>query len=317
MKKSFKFITMTVLIAIIGLHGAVNNCHANRSLTMSPMSQRVILVPGEKYRGSFEVSNGVNNNEDLNYKVDIGSYSVMRVSGGKDDYGDNTMNAAIRTNQNIIMDWIEVLEPTGSLAPGEAKNITYVIDVPADAPAGGQYASLLVGESRQAAANSGLNIAENMQMAFVIYAEVAGETIKTGEIIDNTIPSILLNSELTTTSMVKNEGNVHTDAEYILQVWPVFSDEEIYTNEEKPDTDLVLPNTERYHAQHYNLPPVGIFRVRQTVRIFGEESVMEKTIIVCPIWLLFIIIFVIAAIIIYFVMRSKSRKNSRKRTETQ
>ena len=318
MKKCIKILTTIISVTILGLNGVVGDCHADRSLTMSPMSQRAVLVPGERYEGSFEISNGINNDEDLNYKVNIGSYSVVRVDGGKDDYGDNTMSATARTNQNAIMDWIKILEPTGSLAPGEAKNVAYIIDVPVDAPAGGQYASLLVGETREIGAeNNGLNIAENMQMAFVIYAEVAGETVETGEILENTIPSILLSPELVVTSMVKNDGNVHTDAEYILQVWPMFSDEEIYTNEEKPDTDLVLPDTERYHTQYHGLPLVGVFRVRQTVRIFGEESIVEKTIIVCPIWLLFIIIFAVVAIMIYFVMRAKSRKNTRKRVETQ
>lgn len=318
MKRYIKILVTIISVAILGSYSIVSDCHADRSLTMSPMSQKAILIPGEKYKGSFEISNGINNDENLNYKVNIGSYSVVKVDGGKDDYGDNTMNAATRTNQNIIMDWIKVLEPAGSLAPGEAKNITYIIDVPVDAPAGGQYASLLVGESREIGAeNNGLNIAENMQMAFVIYAEVAGETIKTGEILENTIPSILLSPELATTSMVKNSGNVHTDAEYVLQIWPIFSDEEIYTNEEKPDTDLVLPDTERYHMQRHSLPLAGIFRAKQTVRIFGEESIVEKIIIVCPIWLVFTIIFIIAAIIIYLVMRTKSRKNSRKRIETE
>ena len=316
MKRYIKIFATVVLAMILGVCGVVNSCFANRSLTMSPMSQKIVLAPGEKYEGSFEISNGVNADENLNYKISIGSYSVVKTEGGKDDYGDIDTKATTKSNQNMIMDWISVLEPAGSLAPGEVKNVVYVVDVPADAPAGGQYASLLVGETREVKAeNGGLNIAENMQMTFVIYAEVTGATIKTGSISENSIPSMLLNNELATTSMVKNTGNVHTDAEYILQVWPLFSDEEICTNEENVSTSFVMPNTERYHTEVCKLPSVGIFRAKQTVKIFGETSIVEKTVIVCPIWLLFIIIFAIFALVFYFVAKAKARKKTAQRAE--
>ena len=108
--------------------------------------------------------------------------------------------------------------------------------------------------------------------------------------------------------MVKNNGNTHTDAEYTLQVWPVFSDEEYCTNEENPDKSLVMPETNRYHSQTCVLPVVGIFRAKQVVSIFGETSIVEKNFIVCPIWLLVIVIFAVISIIIWLVAKSKSRK---------
>ena len=101
----------------------------------------------------------------------------------------------------------------------------------------------------------------------------------------------------------------------MLQVWPLFSDEEICTNEEQPETSLILPETERYHAQSCALPSVGIFKAKQTVKIFGEESIVEKMVIVCPIWLLFIIFFVIAAIIIWIVVRVQKRNRGNKSPE--
>ena len=78
---------------------------------------------------------------------------------------------------------------------------------------------------------------------------------------------------------------------------------------------MVMPNTERYYSQKYDLPPFGIFRVRQTIRIFDEESITEKMVIVCPIWLIFIILFIIFALIFYFVAKAKARKKAAKRTE--
>ena len=110
--------------------------------------------------------------------------------------------------------------------------------------------------------------------------------------------------------MVKNNGNVHAEAKYTLQVWPLFSDEEICTNEEAPENSLVLPNTQKYYSQECNLPMVGIFRAKQVVKIIGEESIVEKTIIVCPLWLLFVVIFGIVLLIAWIIAKTKKRKDS-------
>ena len=95
----------------------------------------------------------------------------------------------------------------------------------------------------------------------------------------------------------------------------MIGDEEICTNEEDPAMSLVMPETERYNAQTCQLPTVGIFRAKQVVKIFGETSIVEKTIIVCPIWLMFIIIFVVFALIFYFVAKVKARKKAAKKAE--
>ena len=216
----------------------------------------------------------------------------------------------------MIVDWITVDNPEGTLVPNEEKAITFSITVPKAAPAGGQYLALLVRENPDIKVeDDSMSVTEIMQMAHVIYADVAGTTIKSGEITENDFPSFLMSNKLEATSMVKNSGNIHTDAEYILQVWPIFSDEEICTNEENAETSLVLPNTERYHAETCDLPSLGIFRAKQTVKIFGEESVLEKTIIVCPLWLLFSILFVIIGLIIWIVIRIRSRKKAKAEIE--
>ena len=203
------------------------------------------------------------------------------------------------------------------MAPNNMDYIPFTIRVPEDAPAGGQYATISV---RNAATESedkqgGFYIQDTAQVASIIYAEIAGETRREGVIMDNSIPGFIMSSDLRAVSMVRNDGNVHTDAEYVLQVWPMFSDEEICTNEEDPATSLIMPETSRYHEEACQLPSVGIFKAKQTVKIFGETSIVEKTVIVCPLWLLFIIIFVIFALVIYFVMKVKSRKKAAKKPE--
>ena len=311
-----------VIIILLGLLGtttkptfAIEEESIKTVLTVSPMNQRIILTPGEKYQSVIKITNPGVSTQELDYEVSVASFSQVNGNGSVDDYGD--MNYETKTTYNQIMDWITFDRVSGHVGIGNTDEFLYTIDVPIDAPAGGQYATIMIEDTtpRESSTGNGFTIQDNVRVAYIIYAEVTGVTRNEGIIAENNIPSFLLNNELEATSMVQNNGNVHTDASYVLQVWPLGSDEEICTNEENAATELVMPETIRYHAEACQLPSVGIFKARQTVKIFGEESIVEKTVIKCPIWLLFLILFAIAAIIIYFIVRMRSRNGSKARRE--
>lgn len=298
------FATVCMLSQSLGI---TSQTYAKTSIAMTPMNQRVVLIPGDKYTSSVKISNPADSAEELNFEASVGSYSPV-MDQGEGIYGG--ADTTTISNMNRIMDWITLSTTKGVVKPGDEKTIAFTIDVPKDAPAGGQYATIIVKEAAKDNDISGNNasISSVVSIVSIIYAEVAGETIEKGDITENNMPSFMTNGNLQATAMVQNNGNVHTDAEYILQVWPVIGDEEICTNEEDPDTSLILPETERYHAQSCNLPMVGIFRAKQTVKIFNEISTLEKMIVVCPVWLMFIIVFATAALIIWLVLHAKNRK---------
>lgn len=309
MKKNKLILTITIFIATLcGIFGAPARAFASgKAISISPTNERIILTPGETYHSGFYVVNPSDSNGVLNYSASLGSYSTESGPDHKDDYGAADINTI--TEMNTIMNWTKIENPTGAVAPGDSQILSYTVTVPKDAPAGGQYMTILVKENPEMKLNEQTSgIGQIMQMAFVVYAEVTGNTRKEGAILENNVPSFLLDNKFEATSRIRNNGNVHTDAEAILQVWPLFSDEEICTNEEDASLTFVMPNTERYHVESCNLPIVGIFRAKQTVKIFGETSTIEKVIVVCPLWLLFIIIFAIIALITWIVVRVKSRK---------
>lgn len=313
--KSILAAASLMIVSVFGVTRAFADV-PKTTVQVSPMSQRLVLVPGETIETSIKVSNPNDAERNLDYSVSVGSFSQHEADGSKDDYGG--VDTETVTVYNQIMDWIALEKTSGSVAPNGTDVIPFRITVPTDVPAGGQYATIIVKDNTQYANNDGnVSIRSVAQIASIIYAEVAGETRNTGEIKENNITGFLMNNTLEATSMVKNTGNVHTNASYVLQVWPMFSDEEICTNEEEPGESLVMPETERYHTESCKLPTVGIFRAKQTVKIFGETSIVEKTIIVCPIWLLFIIIFVVFALIFYFVARAKARKKATRSKSSQ
>ena len=308
-KTNIKTLLVAMLVSVMSLFGLSGRAMAaGRAIALSPMSQSIVLIPGETYYGGITVANPATSTEDLHYLVTEMPFYPVNENG---EY----VNAdySTRTNMNMIVDWIKVDNPTGTLSPNEERTVSFSISVPYDAPAGGQYMALLVRENPDAVEiEDSMAVTEIMQMAHVIYAEVAGETNESAEIVDNYIPSFLFSNTLEASSTVKNNGNVHTYAKYTLQVWPMGSDEEICTNEEEAGSAFVMPNTEIYHLEKCDLPMFGFFNAKQTVAIFGEESVVEKMIIVCPLWLLFVVVVVVISAIVWLFSLNKKRKGSRR-----
>ena len=278
------------------------------SFLMSPMYEKISLDPGESYSSSFTITTPSQATADFNYQVYTQSY-----------YRDEN-NIAIFEDvegHSQMVDWITIDSPTtGTLPPDGYATIRFTINVPENAPAGGQYAAITVGTAHPETQGSddGIKIQESIAMGYTVYAEITGETVKQGEITDINVPSFLFSGNITGSSSIKNTGNVHGDAIYKLQVFPLFSSEEVYTNEENPDIRVVLPDRTLYYETSWdNTPWLGIFNVLYTVEFEGVVSQVSKMVIVCPIWLLFVVIFGIIMLIIWIVLRSKARKTPKKK----
>lgn len=317
MFKALRKITGWMLVAIV-MAGVFGVCAKNvnaigRALTVSPMNQSIVLMPGDSYDASFTISNPSDSEGSTFYELSVEPF-----------YLNDKSEAVYETvgNTNEIVNWVSFISPIeGELKPNQVEEVKFSIDVPETAPAGGQYASILVtmkDKSPREEKNNGSSgedasamIKEIQRVGHLIYAEVAGDTIRKGEISDASVPGFLLGGNIKGVSSVKNVGNVHGTAKYKLQVFPLFNDEEIYTNEENPERQIIFPDRTVYNETIWEeTPNIGIFNVVYTVEFEGITTEVSKMVIICPIWLLFIIIFVIIAIIIWIVMRIRARNKS-------
>lgn len=301
-----KLLLVAPCIAIAGAAVLVNNtlaADADFGISMSPMNQKIVLTPGETYAGSFRITNPDSHTEDFPYNVVVQPFYV------NEDYAPyyNENNG----DYNQIVNWITTDITEGVVSPNQTQEIHFTIDVPEDAPAGGQYAAITVASkmSGGSTVQGGLNLKVSQAMAHIVFAEIAGTTVRNGEVVSADVPGFLFSGNISGSSTIKNTGNVHSTASYKLQVFPLFSDEEIFTNEENPDTATILPDRALYNATEWDkTPSVGIFNVVYTAEFEGVTTEVKKMVIVCPIWLLAIIIFAIISIIIYLVAKSKNRK---------
>ncbi len=306
--KSLVFAVFATAFAVAGVSGAVYaESDEMYGFSLSPMDQKIVLEPGDSYESSLQVTNPGTHTTEIDYEASVEPFYVS------DENGEYTTIFENVGGRGEMSDWITITSAkSGHLAPNETAKITFRIDVPSDAPAGGQYATILVSSSSSAAGDEAM-VKEVRRIGHLVFAEIAGDTARQGEIESANVPSFLLSGKIVGSAAIKNTGNVHGTATYKLQVFPLFSDEEVYTNEENPETHTILPDRTLYNETAWDgTPGMGIYNVKYTVEFEGVETVVEKMVIVCPIWLLFIIFFVIVVLVIWIPMRMRGKKKSRK-----
>lgn len=258
------------------------------------------LKPGSKATGTFKVQN--TGSKSFKFRVSVSPYTVA---------DENYAPQYEQRNQfTDIVEWIEFSQTSGELEPNTEQEIAYTVEVPADVPSGGQYAILIAEIVNDENSTSDSSIASIRRVGMLLYSNVEGHTRKTGSIVENKIPSFLFTPPITASSIVENTGNTHATVKYVLQVYPLFGDEEVFTNEENPMTLTVLPETRRFNEVKWEgSPHLGIFRVKQTVSFWDQSSTTEKVVFLCPIWFLFIILVLIFLVIFWIFSRIRSRRS--------
>lgn len=274
-------------------------------LQVSPSTQQLgKLQPGETREGSFKVQNI--GSEAFDFKVYASAYEV------KNEQYDPVFDQ--QTDRLKISSWFTFSQTTGHLESDTEMTINYVINVPKDAPGGGQYGAVMV-ETDNSKGSDQSNIKAISRVGMLIYSHIDGEIRNCTRILENKLPSLLFNPPIFGETRVENCGNIDAELQTSLKVFPFFSKEEIYTNEEKPKTANTLPGTKRYNKEIWsNSPLIGIFNVEHIVKYGSEVRTEKKTIIICPIWLIILIIAFLLSVIFWLVARNKEHKNSKSRT---
>ena len=278
----------------------------NDAFVVTPMSQDFELEPGGTYTGSITVANPSDSTSDFAYKISVAPYSVS----GEGYEAD----LATMSNRSMMVDWIKVNNPKGTLKPNETAEINFTITVPENAPAGGQYASILITEDAEAAANQGVKVNSIFEIASLVYANVAGETVREGEILENNIPGFVMATPIEVGALISNTGNVHQMVTTTLEVKNLITGETILPTEQGAGryAEAIMPETtRRTNYEIMDLPVVGVVRVNQTIYYNGMSSTEVKDILICPVW--FMVVVIVFALGLIFGTVFGARKHRRKK----
>lgn len=272
------------------------------------MSQRFTLEPGQSYTGKLKVINPTDSTGNLDYKAYVAPYGV---SG--EAYEADLLTS---TNYNQIKDWIKIENPSGSLKPNETGEISFSIKVPENAPAGGQYAAIVVTRNdKEQESNDGVAVKDVFEMASLVYAQVNGETVHEGEILENNIPGFVTSAPITLSAKITNAGNVHENATIVIKATEFFTGNVIVEGnmEDEYYSEIIMPETTRLIVRDINegLPLLGIVRVEQTINYNGQTSTESRNVIICPVWFLLLMIATLGAIVatvVHIVRKHRKKK---------
>lgn len=280
--------------------------------TVTPMTQKVSLDAGDTYEGDIVVANPANATADFKYKVEISGYGVIN-NEKTGDYGIDFLTDSERVQ---IAKWITIDKPSGTLKPNESTKIHYKVVVPEEAPAGGQYAAFLISSDNDNVATEGVAVNNVFEMASILYAQISGDLIHDGKILETSVPGFVTNTPIATTASFKNQGNIHETARITLQVKNFITSEVIYPKPGENDTieEVVMPDTERYVSVRNidGISPLGIYKVDQTVSYMGNSEVTHKVVIACPLWFMALVLLTIAAIVATITVSVKKQRRKKR-----
>lgn len=279
----------------------------NNSFTVLPMSQRFNLTPGGSVKGKITIVNPADATEDFHYQVSVTPYGVS-----DENY---TADLTTDSNRTMISKWIKIDEPKGVIKPNESKDVTFTINVPNDAPGGGQYATIAIASDESSAKDEGVAVQNVFEMASVVYGLVAGETTHEGKIIENNVPGFVVNNPVMLGAVISNGGNVHEDASFVIAVSNFFTGQVILPTEEDDGqySELIMPETTKNIEREVSgMPALGVMKISQTIYYQGEVSTVEKNVIICPIWFLILLIATICAIVATIVLIAKKHRKNKK-----
>jgi len=309
-----------LLLGLVGLVGSMvtqatvraNENEATETpaivMQVSPVSRHFNLEPGVVQEGSITVSNI--GRQGFNFRVLAVPFSMV-----DDRYEERSEEEGPRTE---IVRWISFEQEEFYLEVNESVEVNFRIDVPSNAPGGGQFA-MIVAETSDSDGEG--TVAMTRRIGIPVYTRVSGETIERAELISTTIRRFYLSPPIMTSSTIENSGNVDVRAGYRLRVNSLFG-RTVYRNycvdgENSEACRIgrmngvelhILPETRRIvDLEWEGAPALGVFRVTQEVDILGETYSETRLVIVVPLFLLVIMIVVILGAVVALVAKVKGR----------
>ncbi len=202
-----------------------------------------------------------------------------------------------------IVSWITVTPQDMLLLPAQEELVTFLIEIPEDAPPGGHYASILAsiggGEASQ-------GVTVGQRVGSLVILRVAGEVIETANLVSLGAPGLAAKGPIVFNVLVRNSGNVHLRPAGTLTVKGTFGGEITKLLLEQKN---VLPDSERafdavwetgWRLGRYTIEYQGFYGTGPTL-LTGSAVVF-----IFP-WPIVLPVLAILALMVYLIVRGRQR----------
>jgi hypothetical protein len=259
----------------------LNEASAQGAVTLSvtPPFFQLTVTPGETWTSSIKVVNV--NDFTLNaYATVVDFQSVGEQGRGKflPILNDGQRDAT-------LAGWIDVTSAPISVEPGQSTKVPFAITVPEDAPPGGHYAAILIGNQPLQNETDGSQISVSTLISSLIFVRVAGDVDERGDIREFVSEKTFYQEpEVPLSLRFENEGNVHLLPQGDIVIYNMWGKERGKINiNHKTEYGNVLPkSTRKYDYEWFGSPDsfeVGRYTAIATLTYGTEvkQNVSRKT----------------------------------------
>ena len=282
-----------VLLAFVGVAGAVDASGDAERITMSPSSTTLKLDAGASATGTMKVIN----DGDVAY-----SFSVYARPYGvtNEAYEPDFTSQKINTE---VYKWVQFEKTKYQINPGETVEVGYTISVPSDAAPGGHYGVLFAETDERGMEGTG--VARKKRVGNLLYVTVNGTHIVKGTFKEFILPSWQTSAPMITSARIENTGNVDFRAKVNTTAKDLFGRTK-YTYNGDP---IVLPNTIRLADMKWEAAPnFGIFKVEQSVEFLDQKHENSGYVLLAPKWAPVVVLLLILAGVAYAVLQRRSNR---------
>ena len=306
MKFKLQLVLGVAVVFVLALGANLNNYAkaedqgtASAGVSVAPSIDKLgYLKPGETYEREITIVNP--SDKDVSFKVATSSFWV-------EDESYALKWGVSNSQYGKISEWTNIDKAkTHTVKPDEEYKFKYAIAVPEDQPGGAQrlMVSIILGSTGEAGF-----VDTETHINTLIYANIEGDVHPGGEILSQSIQAFSFAPNIATRSTLKNTGDVDLDAKYRLQITDFWSGDEVYTAEE--EKVLMTESTRMYEQIWDGAPVIGIFNVTQEITLMDGVHTYKGVTIICPLWLILVVVVGLVLIVVYLVYRNNARKKQR------
>ncbi len=196
------------------------------SITVAPPLFQVNLRPGETWSSGVSV---VNNNK---YDTKLYAETVLFEPSGESGkpnfvsiHESNGLNGSSLRDGSIV-DWITVPKTSFSIRREQTYVLPIAIDVPGDAPPGGHYAAILIGNKAPEDVDNSNAVNVSSSIAVLLFVTVAGDVVEDGRIREFSTEKLFYEDANARFSLrFENRGNVHLLPRGSIMIYNMFGKE--------------------------------------------------------------------------------------------
>ena len=299
---------LLIALSLFTIFSAFNNPvyadDANASIELSPVSKRLTLESGQTKQDSFTITN----HDESPKKVLVYATPYSIVNDGAQDFEAENGYSQIRN-------WITFKDDNGkyqtgtryTIDPGDSKIVEYSIDVPENAPGGGQYATVFVEiEAESNTTNSQIRAIPRVGM--VIYSSIEGQTIKEAKIDKIKTNSIIFGNNIESTYEISNNGNI--DVQILTEMSVYSGSEKELCHNSKVTT--IMPESTQSILLNCSVDSVfEILRVEHRTKVLDSNETKNYHVLVVSPFLLRLTIFIIVALVGVVVYKSEHKAHKK------